>query len=63
MAFGHAGTENIQLINSEPADVKDERILTVVFISSLCVQSKFFEIDIILMTRGPPLLQAVCGCE
>jgi len=55
--------ENIQLNNNEPADIKGERILSVVFISSLYIQNKLFEIYIILMIHGPPIPQAVCGPE
>jgi hypothetical protein len=55
--------ENIQLNNSEPADIKSERILSVVSTISLYIQNKLFELDIILMTHGPLIPQAVCGPE
>jgi hypothetical protein len=61
MTFGHVGTEDIQLNNSEPAEVKGEGILSVVFIICLYIQNKLFEVDIILKTHGPPIPQAVCG--
>jgi hypothetical protein len=40
VTFGHVGTENIQLINSEPADIKGERILSVCSLHQFSLNSK-----------------------